>query len=541
MEATENDKETYMSQEQECGVIDTSKHCKGNGKGIGALVTVVQGCDECGCEAAEKTASDALKAAEEAQKSADAAGQAAQEARKSADEADRAAHEAQKTADAANQAAQEAQKAADAAAERAAEAYEKALGYYTVDPEIRDLNTIFTVPEKRWLTHLSSVNAPYQAGFPAYFEVRLNSDRTSAMQVFRSEGADAVTWIRFAAVDRTNPQSPTSAWTGWRTETKPDGMSTVVNADGSVSVQLQDDGGLGVGGRGLYVNPDTLSEEALAGLLKHLRLQKWLTADTTFYVRTDGSDSNDGLTNSAGGAFRTIQGAINHVVSNYNMDTHQATISVQPGTYDGFTLVGYSATTGTVMIKGAATDDVIVSSVNSSTIKDRPSSGTWFLQYMTVNTTINSSSTYSLAAITATQGTTINCYYMAVNIREQDSDSPSLSAINAQGGTINLRNNMSFNATSGAASGQMRILNASVSGTILMSNPFSVNGTVQYVASAQQLGTIRKSGYLTVTVSGTVTGQRYSATFNSVIATRGGANFFPGTIAGTTATGGQYS
>ena len=44
------------------------------------------------------------------------------------------------------------------------------------------------------------------------------------------------------------------------------------------------------------------------------------------------------------------------------------------------------------------------------------------------------------------------------------------------------------------------------------------------------------------TANGTVTGMRYKASGNGIIASSGGgAEFFPGTIAGTTSTGGQYT
>jgi hypothetical protein len=44
------------------------------------------------------------------------------------------------------------------------------------------------------------------------------------------------------------------------------------------------------------------------------------------------------------------------------------------------------------------------------------------------------------------------------------------------------------------------------------------------------------------TFTGAATGKRYDVTENGVISTAGGgANYFPGNAAGTTATGGQYN
>jgi hypothetical protein len=61
-----------------------------------------------------------------------------------------------------------------------------------------------------------------------------------------------------------------------------------------------------------------------------------VTGDVTYYVRTDGSDSNTGLADTAGGAFLTIQKAINTVEAldfNFNT-TAQVTIQIANGTYD---------------------------------------------------------------------------------------------------------------------------------------------------------------------------------------------------------------
>jgi hypothetical protein len=57
-----------------------------------------------------------------------------------------------------------------------------------------------------------------------------------------------------------------------------------------------------------------------------------LTADTTFYVRTDGSNSNNGLANTSGGAWLTIQYACDQM-ANIDANGYGVTIQVADGTY----------------------------------------------------------------------------------------------------------------------------------------------------------------------------------------------------------------
>lgn len=73
------------------------------------------------------------------------------------------------------------------------------------------------------------------------------------------------------------------------------------------------------------------------------------TADITYYVRTDGSDSNNGLANTAAGAFKTITKAISFIPQIVN---HAVTVNVAAGTYSEIiTLSGYSGG-GSISIQG---------------------------------------------------------------------------------------------------------------------------------------------------------------------------------------------
>ncbi len=60
-----------------------------------------------------------------------------------------------------------------------------------------------------------------------------------------------------------------------------------------------------------------------------------LTADTTFYVRTDGSDSNNGLANTAAGAWATIQHAIDQIQGNIDCGGFALTLHIGTGAWAG--------------------------------------------------------------------------------------------------------------------------------------------------------------------------------------------------------------
>src|SRR5262245_20702325 len=82
-----------------------------------------------------------------------------------------------------------------------------------------------------------------------------------------------------------------------------------------------------------------------------------LAADRVYYVRTDGSDANSGLVNSAGGAFATIQRAVDVIAATLDIAGHTVTIQIADGTYtDPVTLknvVGFAAP-GNLVIQGNA-------------------------------------------------------------------------------------------------------------------------------------------------------------------------------------------
>jgi hypothetical protein len=135
-----------------------------------------------------------------------------------------------------------------------------------------------------------------------------------------------------------------------------------------------------------------------------------LTADRNYYVRTDGSDSNTGLANTAGASFLTIQKAVDVVCNDIDLGDYLVTINVAAGNYAEEVTVGdyvggniiphinpnspfNELTLGQcrAMIKGAGATSVIIGvtpTVNSRLIRFYNSAGSpWFMDSMAFSTT----------------------------------------------------------------------------------------------------------------------------------------------------------
>ena len=94
-----------------------------------------------------------------------------------------------------------------------------------------------------------------------------------------------------------------------------------------------------------------------------------LIADRTYYVRTDGNDSNNGLANDSSNAFLTLQKAADVVNNDLDLQGYKVTVQVADGTYapsiyGEATMRFENVTTGDVLVLGnaGAPENVIVGS-----------------------------------------------------------------------------------------------------------------------------------------------------------------------------------
>ncbi|RVB48720.1 hypothetical protein EN918_01365 [Mesorhizobium sp. M7A.F.Ca.CA.004.05.1.1] len=243
-----------------------------------------------------------------------------------------------------------------------------------------------------------------------------------------------------------------------------------------------------------------------------------LTASRTYFVRTDGSNGNTGLVNNAGGAFLTLQKAID-VVKTLDLGGFGVTIQVGAGTYTAGVNVNAPFVGGLVSVVGDAITpaNVIISTTSSSCI-----------------TVSGGGSALSVSGLKLQTTTSGQCLW-ATN-KGQITVDGKMDFGACAGGHILADNdaavtiNANYNITGSASKhwwAEAYGLVACVGKTI------TITGTPAFGTQfANAFG-----GFINVpvnTFSGSATGSRYNAALNGTINTNNaGTSYLPGSAAGT--------
>lgn len=251
-----------------------------------------------------------------------------------------------------------------------------------------------------------------------------------------------------------------------------------------------------------------------------------LTANRTYYVRTDGSDSNSGLANTSGGAFLTIQKAIDTASGTLDLAGYTMTVQVADGTYTGATSLKALIGGGSLVIQGnsGTPANVVISTTSSHCFTQAPGAwGAYTIKDLKMQTTTSGfalvvSGSGSLLLINNVVFGTCASGHMYV-----DKDGNITAAANY--------------AISGAATVHYQI---STGGSVACnSKVITITGTPAFSTAYLYATTCGMASLGGTTYSGSATGVRYSISLNAVADT-GGATL-PGGTAGSTATGGQYA
>jgi hypothetical protein len=252
-----------------------------------------------------------------------------------------------------------------------------------------------------------------------------------------------------------------------------------------------------------------------------------LTADRTYYVRSDGSDSNTGLADTAGGAFLTIQKAVD-VTSALDLSTFNVTIQVRSGTFAGFSVSRPFVGNGVVTIQGDTTTpgNVIIST--TGTAISASGAAVFSIAGFKITTTSN-----GFGIVAAANG-----FISLAGLMEYGAiTGAGRAAMYANsGGAITVQANYTI-----SAGAPLHWLTETGGRILCQGRTITLSGTPAFSSLFAQASRLSVMLVNANTFSGAATGTRYSVTHNSVIDTNGGgATYLPGNAAGSTATGGQY-
>lgn len=254
-----------------------------------------------------------------------------------------------------------------------------------------------------------------------------------------------------------------------------------------------------------------------------------LTANRTYFVLTTGSDSNTGLANTAGGAFLTLQKAAN-VIATLDLQTFSVTVNVGAGTY-----------TGTLSVSGPWLGSGAVSFVGDTTTPANVIISTTSANAITVSNgaSLNVS---GFKLVTTTSGSCLSSTYNGFLVIGGKMDFGACASAHVEatrGGVVAANQSIAYNITGSAVTHWTADDGAAL---VIQVVTITLTGTPAFSTA---FASVFNSGSMLInanTFSGAATGVRASATLNGVIQTFGaGATYLPGSVAVSTATGGQYA
>ncbi|WP_181174577.1 hypothetical protein [Mesorhizobium sp. B2-3-10] len=283
-----------------------------------------------------------------------------------------------------------------------------------------------------------------------------------------------------------------------------------------------------------------LASTSLSGLQAAVGVREVLTAARTYYVRADGNDGNNGLANSSGGAFLTVQKAIN-AAAMLDTSIYDVTIQIGAGTYD----VGNIGLIAKPCVGGGSVI-IVGDETTPSNIKLR-TTGTL---------------SGNVACLISQNLSTI---YKVRGVRFESTATGNAFGLLAVGSSRVEFQNIDL------GTGLLQHLRAEDGGLLVATGPYSVSGSTQaggfhwaVVGGAVirvQTKTVTFSGTLSFGTfalattgsimfvngntfagsAGSVTGTRYLSDGNSIISTSGGGTtYLPGSTAGSETNGGRY-
>lgn len=255
-----------------------------------------------------------------------------------------------------------------------------------------------------------------------------------------------------------------------------------------------------------------------------------LTANRTFYVRTDGNDANSGDTNTSGGAFQTLQGAYNAIRSRFFSNGYTVTLQLGvAGTYVGFS---HSTWPGDVVVLGnIASPDSFILTAPGGALQPLTVQGGKTLSATGVRLVApaNGRCAWAFGGDLNTQNVT----WVGINT--------GVHLLAEAGGTVSLDGSHTIIATSNS------FINLTGGARVYLGGGGGFTGTLS--GAATFLGgfvAVRESSAILVRGSsgfvGSANGRRFVASLNSILNTNGGgASFFLGDQAGELTTGAQYA